>query len=99
MWDGFWMLANGKTWDKLPANVKEIISKNFNQAAVEQRAEIFAQNNSLQADLEKSGMQFNKVDPEPFRQALVKAEFYKEWQGKYGPEAWAILEKVTTKLG
>ena len=54
---------------------------------------------SLQADLEKSGMQFNKVDPEPFRQALVKAEFYKEWQGKYGPEAWAILEKVTTKLG
>jgi len=40
-----------------------------------------------------------REDPEPFRQALVKADFYKEWQGKYGPEAWAILEKVTTKLG
>ena len=99
MWDGFWMLANGKSWEKQPADVKALISKHFNQAAMEQRAEIFAQNNSLQAELEKAGMQFNKVDPEPFRQTLVKADFYKEWQGKYGADAWAILEKVTTKLG
>jgi tripartite ATP-independent transporter DctP family solute receptor len=99
MWDGFWMLANAKSWGNIPDKYKTVISKHFNQAAVEQRAEIFKQNNSLQAELEKAGMQFNKVDPAPFRDALIKAGFYKEWQGKYGAEAWAILEKVTTKLG
>ena len=99
MWDGFWFLANGKGWGKLPDNVKTLITKHFNEAAVEQRAEIFAQNSTLQGELEKSGMIFNKVDPEPFRQALIKAGFYKEWEGKYGPEAWAILEKATGRLG
>jgi hypothetical protein len=40
-------------------------------------------------------MEFHKVDPKPFRDKLQSAGFYKEWKGKYGNEAWAILEKFT----
>jgi hypothetical protein len=40
-------------------------------------------------------MEFIKVDPAPFRAKLQAAGFYKEWRGKYGDEAWAVLEKFT----
>ena len=41
---------------------------------------------------------FNQPDPAPFRDKLRKAGFYAEWKGKYGDEAWAILEKSVGKL-
>ena len=70
MWDGFWFLANGKAWNGLPADVREIIAKNFNKSAVDQRADIFKQNETFRADLTTKGMEFNKVDHEAFpRQA------------------------------
>jgi TRAP-type transport system periplasmic protein len=30
---------------------------------------------------------------------LKKAGFYAEWRGKYGEEAWHLLEKATGQLG
>ena len=33
MWDGFWFLANGKAWNGLPADVRDVIAKNLNAAA------------------------------------------------------------------
>ena len=44
-------------------------------------------------------MIFNYPDKAPFRDALTKAGFYKEWKGKFGAEAWAKLEKYSGKLG
>jgi hypothetical protein len=44
-------------------------------------------------------MQFNRVDGKPFREALQKAGYYAEWQKKFGPEAWGLLEKSTGKMG
>ena len=41
---------------------------------------------------------FNALDPAPFRDKLRAAGFYTEWKGKYGEEAWAILEKSVGKL-
>src|SRR5215211_7399082 len=29
MWDGFWFLASRRAWEKLPTNLKEIVSKNI----------------------------------------------------------------------
>ncbi|MGE0751785.1 MAG: TRAP transporter substrate-binding protein [Variibacter sp.] len=95
MWDGFWMLANGKMWNGLPKDVQEVIAKNLNQSALDQRADIAKQNDTFKADLTSKGMEFHKVDPKPFRDKLQSAGFYKEWKGKYGEEAWAILEKFT----
>ena len=38
-------------------------------------------------------------DPgEPFREALSKTTFYKDWKAKFGEEAWSNLEKSSGKL-
>jgi len=95
MWDGFWFLANGKAWQGLPADVRDVIGKNLNQSARDQRDDVKKANDTLQADLTSKGMEFIKVDPAPFRAKLQGAGFYKEWRGKYGDEAWAVLEKFT----
>jgi len=95
MWDGFWFLANGKAWQGLPADLRDVIAKNLNQSALDQREDVKKANDTLQADLTSKGMEFIKVDPAPFRTKLQSAGFYKEWRGKYGDEAWAVLEKFT----
>jgi tripartite ATP-independent transporter DctP family solute receptor len=95
MWDGFWFLANGKAWQGLPADARDVIAKNLNQSARDQREDVKKANDTLQADLTSKGLEFIKVDPAPFRTKLQSAGFYKEWRGKYGDEAWAVLEKFT----
>jgi TRAP-type transport system periplasmic protein len=95
MWDGFWFLANGKAWQGLPADVRDVIAKNLNQSALDQREDVKKANDTLQVDLTSKGMEFIKVDPAPFRTKLQSSGFYKEWRGKYGDEAWAVLEKFT----
>ena len=95
MWDGFWFLANGKAWAALPADVQAVIAKNLDQSGIEQRADIKKLNDTLQSELAAKGLEFIKVDPAPFRAKLQSAGFYKEWRGKYGDEAWAVLEKFT----
>jgi TRAP-type transport system periplasmic protein len=95
MWDGFWFLANGKAWQGLPADLREVIAKNLDQSALDQRDDVKKANDTLQADLTSKGMEFIRVDPAPFRAKLQAAGFYKEWRGKYGDEAWAVLEKFT----
>jgi tripartite ATP-independent transporter DctP family solute receptor len=98
MWDGFWFLANGKMWNGLPADVRDVIHKNFNASAITQREDIAKQNASFKKDLTDKGMEFVAVDQKPFRAKLEAAGFYKEWHGKYGDEAWAVLEKYTGKI-
>jgi TRAP-type transport system periplasmic protein len=95
MWEGFWMLANRRSWEAVPDDLKEVVATNFNASAVEQRADIEALNASLQGELEANGMVFNAPDPAPFQQRLVDAGFYAEWKGKFGDDAWAILEDAT----
>jgi len=34
MWDGFWFLANRRAWEKLPEDVRAIVAKNINAAAI-----------------------------------------------------------------
>lgn len=94
MWDGFWMLANRRAWGALPEDLQAIVAKHFNEAAVNQRADVMALNESLRGQLEGAGMTFNSVDPAPFEAKLREAGFYAEWKGKYGDEAWAILESA-----
>ena len=95
MWDGFWFLANGKAWASLPADVQQVIARNLDKSAEDQRADIKKLNDTLQTELTAKGLEFIKVDPAPFRAKLQSAGFYKEWRGRYGEEAWAVLEKFT----
>ena len=92
MWDGYWFLANRRAWDKLPPASQEVVARELNRSAMDERTDVAALNASLRGKLQGNGMAFNDVDPAPFRDALKRAGFFKEWQGKYGAEAWAILE-------
>ena len=98
MWDGFWFLANGKQWAGLPKDVQEVIAKNINAHAVIEREDTAKLNSSLEAALTAKGMVFNAVDNAKFREKLAAAGFYKEWQEKFGPEAWGLLEKYAGKV-
>jgi tripartite ATP-independent transporter DctP family solute receptor len=98
MWDGFWMLANQRSWGKLPSDVQEIITRNWNEAALKQRQDLEQLDKSLQSSLETKGLIFNKPDTELFRRALRDSGFYAEWREKFGTEVWGLLEKHVGKL-
>ena len=98
MWDGFWFLANQRAWEALPEDVRGIVAKNINSAGLKERDDVAELNATLQQSLAAKGLQFNQPDAAPFRDKLRAAGFYTEWKGKYGEEAWAILEKSVGKL-
>ena len=98
MWDGFWFLGNKKSFDRLPQDLKDIVTKHINAAGLKQRDDVRKLNDSLQADLKAKGMTFNNTEPELFRNKLRGAGFYAEWHKKFGDEAWSVLEKYTGKL-
>ena len=97
-WDGYWMVANKRSMEALPAPLRAIVMKHLDAAAMAQRADSEKLAVSLQADLAAKGMVFNRPDPKPFRQALQQARFYQEWKTKFGDEAWAQLEGAVGKL-
>jgi tripartite ATP-independent transporter DctP family solute receptor len=98
MWDGFWFLANRRAWEKVPADLQAIVAKHINAAGLKERTDVAELNAGLQKDLAAKGLAFNQPDSAAFRDTLRKAGFYAEWKGKYGDEAWAILERAVGKL-
>lgn len=98
MWDGFWFLMNRRAWEKLPKDIQHTVATHINHAGMQMRADTFKLNGELQTQLAGQGLIFNTPDPGPIRDTLRKAGFYKEWQGKYGEKAWAILEQSVGKL-
>jgi TRAP-type C4-dicarboxylate transport system substrate-binding protein len=98
MWDGFWFLANRRAWEKVPEDLRTIVAKNINAAALKERDDTAKLNASLRGELEAKGLVFNQPDVTPFREKLRSAGFYAEWKGKYGDQAWALLEKSAGRL-
>lgn len=99
MWDGFWFLANRRAWERLPEDLRAIVARNINAAGVKQRVDVAALNGTLQKTLTEKGMTFNQPKTDSFRAKLRQAGFYGEWKGKFGEEAWAVLERYSGKLG
>ena len=98
VWDYFLLVGNKRNWNQLPEDLRALATRIFDAHALKQRAAHEALNASLEAKLKGAGMQFNKVDGKPFRETLQKAGYYADWQKKFGPEAWALLEKYSGKL-
>ncbi|HET8919331.1 MAG TPA: TRAP transporter substrate-binding protein [Xanthobacteraceae bacterium] len=98
MWDGFWFLANRRAWEALPDDVRGIVAKQINAAGLKERDDVAKLNATLRQDLAAKGLVFNRPDPAPFRNKLRAAGFYTEWKGKYGDEAWSLLERSVGKL-
>jgi tripartite ATP-independent transporter DctP family solute receptor len=95
MWDGYWVLANARALDRLKPQDQAAVINELNRAALEQRADAEKLNNQLGDKLKASGLQFNDVDPAPFREKLVAAGFYADWRRKYGDEAWGVLAEAS----
>ena len=98
MWDGQWILANGKSWAGIPKDLQDIIARNVVAAVVAQREDMAKLNVGVEATLKQKGMVFNYPDKNAFRAVLTKAGFYEEWKGKFGAEGWSALEKYAGKL-
>jgi len=98
MWDGFWFLANRRAWEALPDDVRGIVAKHINAAGLKERDDVAKLNATLQQDLATKGLVFNRPNSAPFRDKLRAAGFYTEWKGKYGDEAWSLLERSVGKL-
>ncbi|MDM0084264.1 TRAP transporter substrate-binding protein [Variovorax sp. J31P179] len=98
VWDAYWILGNRKAVDRLPKDIQEIVFREFDKAADDERADIAALSKSLRAELQGKGLQFIEVDKKVFKAALGKTSFYKDWRAKFGDEAWALLEQNTGVL-
>ncbi len=98
IWDGFWFIANGRSWDRLPADMKVIVARAINEAGVKQRGDIKQLNESVVKDLQSKGLAVNKPAPDSFRNKLRDAGFYAEWKKRFGDEPWGLLEQAVGKL-
>ncbi|MCC8965821.1 TRAP transporter substrate-binding protein [Bradyrhizobium sp. Pear76] len=98
MWDGFWFLMNRRAWSALPDDIKTIVAKHVNAAAVKEREDTEKLNATVKQELAGKGLVFNQPEVGPFRDKLRTAGFYAEWKGKYGEKAWELLEKSVGKL-
>lgn len=99
VWDCFTLVGNKRSWNALPEDLRALATRILDAHALKQRTAHEALDASLESKLKGAGMQFNKVDGRPFREMLQKSGYYAEWQKKFGPEAWALLEKYSGKLG
>ena len=98
-WDGFWLLASGKTWDTYPKDVQAVLTQHFNAAAKQQRVDLVKATADLTKALEGKGLVFNTPDVSAFRAALAQTDFYKKARTKFGDEAWALLQKYAGDIG
>jgi TRAP-type transport system periplasmic protein len=98
MWDGYWMLANRRSFTGLPADAQMIVTRELNKSALDERTDIAKLNGTVTDDLKAKGLEFVDVDKPAFRQALKSAGFYAEWRKKYGDQAWGILEAEVGSL-
>lgn len=98
MWDGLHFLINGRAWQALPPQIQDVVASNFNAAAVHERQDLAELRKTVAEDLKQRGMVFNQTDPAPFREALSKVGYYKQWKETFGGEAWGLLEKYSGPL-
>lgn len=98
VWDGFWMLGNSKSFARLPADLQEIVRKHVNSAVMAERSDLAEQRGHLSEELSDKGLEIYQPDPEAFRQRLRSANYYQDWQNKFGNGSWEILEKYVGKL-
>ena len=65
---------------------------------MKQRDDMAKLNATLEAQLKEKGLTFNTVNKKPFQEALKAAGFYAEWRGKFGEDAWKMLERYSGAL-
>ena len=98
-WAGYNMIVNNEFWERLPAQIQEIVIRNSKTYVAQQRAFVRAANANLEQTLRHRGMVVNTVDIESFRERLRGANFYRNWRQSIGEEAWALMEAKVGTVG
>ncbi|TRL36599.1 TRAP transporter substrate-binding protein [Rhizobium straminoryzae] len=99
VWDGYWVLGNKNSFARLPKDLQDIVARELDRSALDQRADIARLSESLKADLKGKGINLIEVQQDDFRKVLASTSFYADWKQKYGEDAWKSLEKVSGPLG
>jgi TRAP-type transport system periplasmic protein len=97
MWSGFNAMAHLGTWNALPRDIKDVITRNVTTAVRQQRLDQAALNAALRDDFASRGLIFNDVDQAAFRARLPGV--YAVWKEKLGSKCWALLKAEVGKLG
>jgi TRAP-type C4-dicarboxylate transport system substrate-binding protein len=90
-------MAHLATWQGLPGDIKDAITRNVTKYVRQQRTEQGGINASLRDKLIADGLVFNEVDQAPFRARLARV--YATWKDKLGSKCWTLLEAEVGKLG
>ena len=98
IWDSFCQLANRRALARLPADMQDIVRREFKRSVLDQRADNARLTAGLKAELETKGMSFVQPDKALFRTALSKTSFYADWKAKFGDAAWGALQGVSGEL-
>ena len=99
VWDAYWILGNRKAVERLPKDVQEIVRRELDKAATDERADIAALSVSLRTDLAAKGVQVIEPDKRAFKEALAKGTFYRDLRAKFGDDAWKLLQGSVGSLG
>jgi len=100
IWDGFWMLGNRRAFERLPADLRDVVAKAFNAAALVQRAEVEKTASDVVEQFTKRGIKVYRADKAAFQEVLKNKQYYADWRAKFGEEAWSLLERsIGKKLG
>ncbi|HWI39776.1 MAG TPA: TRAP transporter substrate-binding protein [Burkholderiales bacterium] len=95
-WSGFTLNANLEKWYGLPGNLRRVITRHADAAALAQREDVAKIDAGALEVLKGKGMVVNETDTSGFRRQL--GAFYARWKGVYGDKAWALLEQRVGKL-
>lgn len=98
VWDAYIILGNRRSFQRLPADAQETVTRELNKAADAERADIAVLSKSLRDELSGKGLQFVEVDKAAFRSALGKTSFYRDWRAKFGDKGWTLLEQAVGQL-
>jgi TRAP-type C4-dicarboxylate transport system substrate-binding protein len=95
-WSGFSLNANAGKWNALPADIRAVITRHADAAALAQRQDVAKIDAGALEVLRAKGMMVNETDTSGFRRQL--GAFYARWKAVYGDKAWALLEARVGKL-
>ena len=95
-WTGFTLLANAAAWNALPAEIRTVVERAAEAAALAQRDDIETVNAAGAAALARHGMVVNTADSGSIQARL--GDFYARWRARFDPAAWALLDAETGGL-
>jgi tripartite ATP-independent transporter DctP family solute receptor len=95
IWDGLWICINPAAWKNLPDRLQNVVANTLNGSAQHQREDSAKMEDSIRASLTASGMKFNDIDFDSFRETLRHTGYYAGVRKKIGETAWDVVQKTT----